>query len=231
MNNNIEINLDKSKFNSAKGAINELKNVSIIGIGSGSTVSFFIEILKNELNNLSIKKVISTSLTTTKKLNEIGINPVSLNSIESIDAYIDGADEIDNSFQMIKGGGGALTMEKIVASNSKKFICIADYSKKVTYLGKFPIAIEIIKDAKNYVIKELNKVGLNGIERNDFITDNNNIIVDAYNLPKSKYSNELLLLEKYINNIPGVIENGLFIKRRANILILGNEIGFSTFYK
>ena len=193
---------------------NFVKPNLIVGIGTGSTVTYFIKELA-KYNNI-IKGVVSSSNASTELLKQYNFNIYDLNHVDGIDIYVDGADEVNNELQMIKGGGGALTREKILAAVSKKFICIVDESKKVKILGKFPLPIEVIPCARSYVARQMVKFGGVPNWRNDVITDNGNWILDVYNLniinPKE--------LEKQFNQIPGVVTNGIFALRPANELVV-----------
>jgi len=205
------------KKNAANAALKYVQPDSVIGVGSGSTVNCFIEALAAKKH--FIQYAIASSKESAKRLKNIGITVVDLNTVDQIPIYIDGADEINEHFQMIKGGGGALTSEKIVASVAKKFICIADQSKRVDLLGTFPIAVEVIPMARSYVARELVKLGGMPEYRQNFVTDHGNVILDVYHLNIV----DALKMEQTLNNIVGVVENGLFACRFANILLLGHE--------
>jgi ribose 5-phosphate isomerase A len=207
------------KLAAALKAIDFIENDAIVGVGSGSTVNYFID------NLASIKHkiigAVSSSQESTKRLIAHGIEVYDLNSVDNLNVYIDGADEISPHMAMIKGGGAALTREKIVAAVAKTFICIADHSKQVQQLGNFPLAIEVIPMARSYVARELVKLGGDPVYRQGTTTDNGNVIIDVYNLeiksPKA--------LETQINAIVGVVTNGLFALRGADVLILGTNKG------
>ena len=185
----------------------------ILGIGTGSTTNFFIQELINQ--KPEIKAIVSSSVASTKLLEEAGLEVSELNDVGSPDFYIDGADEINDRFEMIKGGGGALTREKIIASASKKFICICDSSKKVKLLGKFPVAIEVIPMARSYVARQMVVKGGTPEYRVGFLSDNGNQIIDVRNLKL----NVPYDFENEINNIPGVVANGIFAARKADCLV------------
>jgi ribose 5-phosphate isomerase A len=210
---------DEMKLAAALKAIDFIENDAIVGVGSGSTVNYFID------NLASIKHkiigAVSSSQESTKRLIAHGIEVYDLNSVDNLNVYIDGADEISPHMAMIKGGGAALTREKIVAAVAKTFICIADHSKQVQQLGNFPLAIEVIPMARSYVARELVKLGGDPVYRQGTTTDNGNVIIDVYNLeiksPKA--------LETQINAIVGVVTNGLFALRGADVLILGTNKG------
>jgi ribose 5-phosphate isomerase A len=194
----------------------------IVGVGTGSTANFFID----ELGKIKgrIDGAVASSEKTAERLKSHGIHVVDLNSVAELDVYVDGADEVTEHLAMIKGGGGALTREKIVAAVARKFICIADGSKLVPVLGKFPLPVEVIPMARSYVARELVKLGGQPQLRQGFTTDNGNIILDVLNL------NILnpVELEGRINDIVGVVTNGLFARRGADVLLLGTEGGVKT---
>jgi len=206
---------NEMKKTAAEAAIQYVTDDMIIGVGTGSTVHYFIEALAKIKNK--IKGAVASSIDTATKLKNLGIAVIDLNNADYLPIYVDGADEIDSNLQMIKGGGGALTREKIIASVAKKFICIADESKKVTQLGTFPLPIEVIPMARSYVARELVKLGGSPAYRENFITDNGNVILDVWNLD---FTNTIEL-EKTLNNITGVVTNGLFALRPADGLLLG----------
>ncbi len=200
-------------------ALEFIKNDTIVGVGTGSTVNYFIDALASIKNN--INGAVSSSEESSKRLKAHGIEVFDLNNIDVLDVYVDGADEITQYMSMIKGGGAALTREKIVAAVAKQFICIADDSKQVNVLGDFPLPVEVIPMARSYVARELVKLGGDPEYRQGVVTDNGNVIIDVHNLsiidPKK--------LEADINAIVGVVTNGLFAQRGADILILGSENG------
>lgn len=204
----------KLKQAAAKAAIKYVVFDAILGVGTGSTVNFFIDELAGIKNK--ILGAVATSKETEKRLQKIGIEVVDLNSVNQLSVYIDGADEINPQLQMIKGGGAALTREKIVAAAAEKFICIADNSKQVPILGTFPLPIEVIPMARSYVARELVKLGGSPVYREGVITDNGNQILDVWNLQIL----EPIKLEQTINNIPGVVTNGIFALRPADILLV-----------
>jgi ribose 5-phosphate isomerase A len=214
---------DALKKQVADAAIKYIKSDMILGIGTGSTVNYLIEALsplKNQLEN-----IVSSSEDSTKRLKNIGIYPVDLNYVGSIDLYIDGADEANAQKQLIKGGGGALTREKILAANSKEFICIMDESKQVDILGAFPLPVEVIPMARGFVAREIVKLGGQPVYREDFITDNGNIILDVHNLKIM----EATKLEAQLNNITGVVTNGIFAQRPADKLLVASSAGLKTY--
>lgn len=206
----------KSKV--AKAALDYINVGSILGIGSGSTINYFITALANIKHK--IEGVVGASIETEKYLKQFNIPILDLNSVGELPLYIDGADEANSQLQLIKGGGGALTREKIIASASKNFICIVDESKYVGMLGQRSLPIEVIPMARSYVARELVKLGGFPIYREKFITDNSNIILDTQHWDFT----DPIKLERLLNNIPGVLGNGLFAQRPANtLLIAGNE--------
>lgn len=197
----------------------QLDSDSIIGVGTGSTANFFIDYLaefKTEFDG-----TVASSEASAKKLASHGIPVYDLNSATGIEFYVDGADEANHSLSLIKGGGAALTREKIVAAASKQFICIADESKLVDCLGEFPLPIEVIPMARSYVGREIVKLGGDPIYREGVVTDNGNIIIDVYNFKIA----EPHKTEQKINNIAGVVCNGLFASRSADLLLLGTPKG------
>ena len=196
----------------------------IIGVGTGSTANCFIDALATFRTRL--KGAIASSEATKRRLESHGIAVFDLNDIDDLPFYVDGADEIDAGLNMIKGGGGALTREKIVAAVARKFICIADASKVVATMGRFPLPVEVIPMARAYVARELIRLGGNPVLREGFVTDNGNVMVDVKDLviidPKG--------LEARINQIAGVVTNGLFAIRPADLLLLGTAEGVKTIF-
>lgn len=191
----------------------------MVGVGTGSTVKYFIDALAGIKGR--IQGAVSSSEQSTALLKSYGIAVYDLNSVGTLDLYIDGADEIDHNLHMTKGGGAALTREKIIAAASKKFVCIADESKYVKVLGQFPLPVEVIPMARSYVARELVKLGGTPVWREGVTTDNGNWIIDVHNL---QILNPVELEQK-INNIVGVVTNGLFAMRGANELVLGRSNG------
>ena len=213
------ISQDKMKKSAAIKAIEYIEDDTIVGVGTGSTVNHFIEALAGIKNR--IIGAVSSSDESTKRLKAHGIEVFDLNSVDEVAVYVDGADEITKHMHMIKGGGAALTREKIVAAVAKQFICIVDDTKQVKVLGNFPLPVEVIPMARSYVARELVKLGGDPVYRQGVVTDNGNVILDVYNLdiidPKS--------LESNINAIVGVVTNGLFAHRGADTLIMGTQQG------
>jgi ribose 5-phosphate isomerase A len=203
----------------AQAALEYITPGIILGVGSGSTVNCFIDALKSVKGK--IEGAVSSSVATAEKLKALSIPILDLNSLNELEIYIDGADEINSAKQMIKGGGGALTREKIIAAVAKKFVCIADQSKKVDVLGSFPVAVEVIPMARSYVARELLKLGGAPVYRQGFVTDNGNVILDVHNLRIL----QPLQLEQQLNNIVGVVTNGVFAARSADTLLLATEKG------
>lgn len=209
---------------SAEYALKYIEDNMIVGVGTGTTVKFFIEALKS--SNIKIDGAVASSEDTKDKLKLLGIPVLDLNFVGNVDVYIDGADEVNKYMQMIKGGGAALTREKILACCSKKFICIVDESKFVDILGNFPLPIEVIPMARSYVAREIVKIGGTPNWRQNVITDNQNLILDVHNFLIDKP----LEIEEKINNIAGVVSNGIFAKRTADILLVGCNNGDIKIY-
>ncbi len=209
---------DEMKQAVARAAVDYVKG-GIIGVGTGSTANYFIAELARVKNR--IDGAVASSEATAARLKAHGINVVDLNSVDEMDVYVDGADEITQHFHMIKGGGGALTREKIVAACARYFVCVADQTKLVGVLGKFPLPVEVIPMARGYVARELVKLGGQPKLREGFTTDNGNLIVDVHNLNIL----DPVALETQINQITGVVTNGLFARRPADILLLGTGSG------
>jgi ribose 5-phosphate isomerase A len=210
------------KLQAAEAAIEYTQNVDIIGVGTGSTVNYFIDLL--EPIKHQFEGAVSSSEASTKKLLALGIPVLDLNNAGSLDLYVDGADETNKHLQLIKGGGGALTREKIIAAASEQFVCIADESKLVSCLGAFPLPIEVIPMARSYVAREVMKLGGHPVWRENFITDNGNIILDIHRIDIL----EPIQLESTLNNLAGVVTTGLFAERSADIVLLAGESGIKT---
>ena len=214
---------DELKIEVAKAALKYVIPETIIGVGTGSTANFFIDQLATIKS--SINGAVASSVATANRLEGHGINVVDLNEVEEISVYIDGADESDQQLNLIKGGGGALTREKIVAAVSKQFVCIADESKLVNVMGNFPLPVEVIPMSTSYVKRQIIKsIGGVPVLREDFITDNGNLILDIHDLKIE----EPKILENTLNNIAGLVTNGLFAIRSADILLLGSKSGVKT---
>lgn len=213
---------DMMKQMAAAAAIEFISHDAIIGVGTGSTVKFFIEELAKIKSK--IEGTVASSIATEQLLKSHDIPVFSLNAAGQVDLYVDGADEFNAHKQLIKGGGGALTREKIIAAVSKKFVCIADTSKQVNVLGQGPLPIEVIPMARSYVAREVVKLGGSPEYREDFVTDNGNIILDVYNLKLEQASQ----IEAVLNNITGVITNGLFCRRTADTVLIGTNSQLET---
>lgn len=201
-----------------------LENETVLGIGTGSTANLFIDALariKGQING-----TVASSEASAQRLKSHGIPVYELNTVNQVDFYIDGADECNRALQLIKGGGAALTREKIVAAVAREFICIADESKLVHTLGEFPLPVEVIPMARSYVARELVKLGGDPIYREGVVTDNGNVILDVYNFSIA----QPLTTEGHINNITGVVTNGLFALRPADVLFLGTNEGVKALY-
>ncbi|MFZ4652934.1 MAG: ribose-5-phosphate isomerase RpiA [Methylococcaceae bacterium] len=213
---------DQLKQKVAEAALDYVKGYSILGIGTGSTTRLFIDGLAERRKD--IEGAVSSSLATTEQLKKLGIPVLELNDVGTLDVYVDGADEINPQKQLIKGGGAALTREKIIAAASKKFICIADDSKCVDVLGKFPLPVEVIPMARSFVAREMVKLGGRPVWRENCVTDNGGQILDVWNLSILNP----LEMEQVINNIPGVITVGIFAMRPADVVLVGGEKGVRT---
>ena len=201
-----------------------LESETILGIGTGSTANLFIDALariKGQING-----TVASSEVSAQRLKSQGIPVYELNTVDQVDFYVDGADESNRALQLIKGGGAALTREKIVSAVAREFICIADESKLVHTLGEFPLPVEVIPMARSHVARELVKLGGDPIYREGVVTDNGNVILDVYNFSIA----QPLSIEGEINNITGVVTNGLFALRPADVLFLGTNEGVKTLY-
>ena len=212
---------DQKKRAVAEAALAHLPKGGILGVGTGSTVNFLIDMLPT----LQLKGAVASSKATEDRLKAIGIEVIELNHVASLDAYVDGADEINRHLHMIKGGGAALTREKIVASVAKEFICIVDESKWVTELGRaFPLPVEVIPMARSSVARKIVALGGDPIYREGVVTDNGNVILDVFNL---NILNSIEM-ETLINNIPGVVTNGIFAQRGASLALIASDQGVRT---
>jgi len=213
---------DDKKKAAAEAALEYVQAGEYVGVGTGSTVNYFIDALATVKGK--IEGAVSSSDASTERLKSHGINVYSLNDAPNLGVYVDGADEITKHMAMIKGGGGALTREKIIAAVADRFICIADDTKLVDVMGDFPLPVEVIPMARSYVAREIVKLGGTPVYREGFITDNGNQILDVHNMsivdPKK--------LETDLNQIVGVVTNGLFAHRGANVLLMGCEDGVKT---
>ena len=213
---------DEMKRKAAEAAMEYVVHDEIVGVGTGSTVNHFIDCLA-EIKG-KIKGAVSSSVASTERMEKLGIKVYDLNSVDCIPVYIDGADESNHYLSLIKGGGGALTREKIIAGASDKFVCIADESKLVDVMGKFPLPVEVIPMARSYIARKLVKLGGRPVWRENFITDNGNVILDVHDLEIM----EPIKMENDINSWAGVVTCGLFANRGADVLILGTEDGAKT---
>jgi ribose 5-phosphate isomerase A len=214
----MSVDREEQKRLAAERAMTYVERGSVIGVGTGTTVAYFIEALGRQRG--LIESAVSSSDQSTARLKDQGIRVVDLNSVGALSIYIDGADECDPKKCLIKGGGAALTREKIIAAASKTFICMVDPSKRVDVLGKFPLPVEVIPMARGYVAREIVKRGGNPIWRDSVTTDNGNIILDVHGLRIA----DPLALEADLNQITGVVCVGLFAKRPADIVLIGDSV-------
>ena len=215
---------NEKKLNAAKSALQHIHNDCLLGVGTGSTVNFLIDLLPEIKNKISA--VASSSVQTENLLKMNGFEVQTLNQLGMLDLYIDGADEATKNLHLIKGGGGALTREKILAENSKKFICIVDETKLVKRLGIFPLPIEVIPMARSFVSREIIKYHGKPVFRENFVTDNGNEIIDIHNLDIL----DPIQLENELNQIPGVVTVGIFARRKADVLLIADEQGVEEIY-
>ena len=215
---------DEMKRKAAEAALEYVVNDEIVGVGTGSTVNHFIDCLA-EIKH-KIDGAVSSSEASTERMKSYGIKVYDLNEVNGIEVYIDGADESDHYLNLIKGGGGALTREKIIAAASKKFVCIADESKLVDVMGDFPLPVEVIPMARSFIARELVKLGGRPVYRNGYVTDNGCDILDVHNLKIM----EPVKLENQLNNLPGIVTVGIFANRPADVLILGTPDGAKTVF-
>ena len=217
------MNQDQLKQAVAQAAVDlilpQLSRDSVVGVGTGSTANFFIDLLAK--HKLEFDGAVASSQATADRLKRNGITVYDLNGVSDLEFYVDGADEADGHLNLIKGGGAALTREKIVAAVARKFICIADASKRVDVLGEFPLPVEVIPMARSHVARELVKLGGDPEYRDGVVTDNGNVILDVHNM----HIVDPVGLEAKINNIVGVVANGLFAARPADVLLLGTAQG------
>ena len=213
---------DQKKLNAARASLDYIESGIVLGVGTGSTVNHLIELLPSVKDK--IQAVVSSSIATTALLTEHGFEVSLLNAVGVVDLYIDGADEASKRRELIKGGGGALTREKVIAGASRRFVCIIDDSKQVGMLGTFPLPLEVIPMAQSQVIRNLANMGGHAVWREQFVTDNGNHILDIHNL---KITNPIET-ETRINQIPGVVTVGLFAHRTADVLLVGDDTGIRT---
>jgi ribose 5-phosphate isomerase A len=207
----------------AEAALSHVRSDSVLGVGTGSTVNCFIEALA--ASGMRIEAAVSSSEASTRLLESHGFEVRDLNLAGTLDLYIDGADEFDAYRRLIKGGGGALTREKIITAASRKFVCIADESKKVGVLGKFPMPVEVIPMARSFVARQLVVMGGQPELRQDFITDNGNVILDVHNMDLI----DPVTIEKQLNNLPGVVTCGLWALRPAEVVLMATASGIEEF--
>jgi len=213
---------NEMKKAAAEAALEYIKAGDMVGVGTGSTVNFFIDALATIKNK--IEGAVSSSEASTERLKSHGIPVFDLNDVNELSVYVDGADEVTKHMYMVKGGGGALTREKIVAAVAKEFVCIVDDTKLVDVMGKFPLPVEVIPMARSYVARTIVKMGGQPVYREGFVTDNGNQILDVHNMqiidpPK---------LETELNEVVGVVTNGLFAHRGANVVLMGSPDGVKT---
>ncbi|MEJ0036808.1 MAG: ribose-5-phosphate isomerase RpiA [Gammaproteobacteria bacterium] len=216
------LDAQEKKKNAALAALAYVRDGMILGVGTGSTVNAFIDALAE--SDLHLQAAVSSSNASTTRLAAHGIKVIDLNEVGSLDLYVDGADESTRAKHLIKGGGAALTREKIIAAASKQFICIVDDAKLVGTLGKFPLPVEVIPMARRYVATRLTSMGGHPVFRDGVVTDNGNHILDVHNLT----INDPVTLERKINQIVGVVTVGLFAARGADVLIIGTDKGVDT---
>lgn len=213
---------DEMKQAVAQAALDYVESGSVVGVGTGSTANFFIDGLATIKGK--VDATVASSIASAERLKGHGIRVIDLNEAGQLGLYVDGADESNRHLHLIKGGGGALTREKIVAASSDKFVCIADESKLVDVLGNFPLPVEVIPMAQSYVAREITKLGGRPVLRQGFTTDNGNIILDVHDMEIM----EPAKLEQALNNVTGVVTNGLFAMRPADVLLLGKPDGVET---
>lgn len=221
------MNQDELKQAVAQAALDYIKphleKDSIIGVGTGSTANCFIDLLASVRDDFD--GAVASSDATAERLKSHGIPVYDLNNVATLEFYIDGADETNERLELIKGGGGALTREKIVAAVAKTFICIADESKKVDILGDFPLPVEVLPMARSHVGREIVRLGGDPVYRDGFTTDNGNIILDIHHMDISRP----IVVEEKLNNVVGIVTNGLFARRPADLLLLGTKNGVKSF--
>ncbi|MBN2679039.1 ribose-5-phosphate isomerase RpiA [Acidithiobacillus montserratensis] len=213
------MNADALKKMAAEAALSYIQPGMVVGVGTGSTTNFFIDALGAA--KIHVDGYVASSIATENRLKAQGLNVLDLNSTGDIPVYVDGADEADPHFRLIKGGGAALTREKIVASAARLFVCIADSSKDKPMLGKFPLPVEVLPFARSFVARQLVKLGGTPTLRNGVTTDNGNVIIDVTGLDFT----DPVKMEAAINLIPGVLDNGIFAHRRADVMLFGSPDG------
>ncbi len=213
---------DQWKREVGEAAVDYVRDDSVLGVGTGSTVNAFIEALGQ--SGKRVEAAVSSSEATSERLQALGIEVIDLNQAGTLDVYIDGADEFDGHRRLIKGGGAALTREKIVAEASRRFVCIADETKQVGVLGRFPLPVEVIPMARSLVARKLVALGGQPEWREGVVTDNGNLILDVHNMDLV----DPLAMEQAINNIPGVVTCGIFARRPADVILIAGEGGLKT---
>lgn len=220
------MNQDALKLKVGEAAVQyidpHLRSDSIVGVGTGSTANYFIDALATIKHKF--EGTVASSIISEERLKSHGIHVYELNSVKNLRFYVDGADEANDKFELIKGGGGALTREKIVASVAEEFVCIVDESKLVTRLGNFPLPVEVIPMARSSVARQLVAIGGRPVYKNGFTTDNRNLILDVFDLSIT----DAPAMEMAINNMTGVVTNGLFARKPADILLVGTDSGVET---
>ena len=212
----------EKKRAAARAALEHVEPGSIVGVGTGSTADRFIEGL-GEIRD-RVEAAVASSARTEKRLRQIGIRVIDLGEVDDLPLYVDGADEATRRRQLIKGGGGALTREKIVAAASRRFVCVVDDSKIVERLGAFPLPVEVIPMARRQVAREIEQLGGRAVERRGFVTENGNVILDVHDLKLS----DPAAFESGLNQIAGVVANGLFCRRPADLLLVGGDDGVES---
>lgn len=210
---------DDLKRQAAQAAIEYVEDDMIVGVGTGSTVNFFIEELA--AIKARIRGAVSSSEASTERLRQHGIRVFELNDVGDLELYVDGADECDGHKRLIKGGGGALTREKVVAGASRRFVCIVDDSKRVNVLGRYPLPVEVVPMARSYVARQIVKVQGQPILREGYTTDNGNLILDVHNLRIS----DPVALERRLNDVAGCVTNGIFAQRPADTVLIAGKRG------
>ncbi|MCW5622850.1 MAG: ribose-5-phosphate isomerase RpiA [Burkholderiales bacterium] len=213
---------EEMKRAAAHAALAYVPNGAIVGVGTGSTVNFFIDALQSI--RARIAGTVSSSRASTERLRQLGIPVLDLNQVEGVPIYVDGADEVTARLHMIKGGGGALTGEKIVAAMAARFVCIADQAKKKDVLGAFPLPVEVIPLARSHVARQMAALGGRPVLREGFVSDYGNLILDVHGLDIP----DPVGLEGRLDQIAGMVTNGIFARRRADVLLLGTDTGVST---
>jgi ribose 5-phosphate isomerase A len=216
------VSQQENKRQAALAALSYIKDGIALGVGTGSTVDLLIDALEPLASKLTA--VVSSSERSTRRLETLGIKVSALADVGELDLYIDGADEATKHLHLVKGGGGALTREKILASAARRFVCVVDETKLVAALGKFPLPIEVVPMARSFVARQMVKAGGNPIYRDGFVTDNGNDILDVHDL---KIANPIEM-ETRFNQIPGVVTVGIFANRRADVLLVGGAAGVRT---